>query len=175
MMNAFANRLKTAMSRNNTNLTNLSKISGISKPLISNYLSGNYEAKQQNIYKLAVALNVNPAWLMGMDVPMHDSNDFAFGLELEKIFSDISKELNIPIDELKTVFLGNGGNYMKNSIELNFDNLHTFFINYFKNQKYKKILKEKGLMDENENINEESLNKLLKIADMIDVINKKEN
>lgn len=42
-------------------------------------------------------------------------------------------------------------------------------------EEYKRILREKGLMDENENIDEESLNKLLKIADMIDVINKKEN
>lgn len=40
---------------------------------------------------------------------------------------------------------------------------------------YKKILREKGLMDENENIDEENLDKLLKIADMIDGINKKEN
>lgn len=40
---------------------------------------------------------------------------------------------------------------------------------------YKRILKEKGLMDENENIDEESLNKLLKIADMINGMNKKEN
>lgn len=44
-----------------------------------------------------------------------------------------------------------------------------------KHEEYKKILKEKGLMDDEENINEESLNKLLKIADMIDGINKKEN
>lgn len=44
-----------------------------------------------------------------------------------------------------------------------------------KHEEYKKILKEKGLMDDEENIDEESLNKLLKIADMIDVINKKEN
>jgi transcriptional regulator with XRE-family HTH domain len=43
------------------------------------------------------------------------------------------------------------------------------------NAEYKKILKEKGLMDDKENINDESLNKLLKIADMIDGINKKEN
>lgn len=42
-------------------------------------------------------------------------------------------------------------------------------------EEYKKILKEKGLMDDDENIDEESLNKLLKIADMIDGINKKEN
>lgn len=44
-----------------------------------------------------------------------------------------------------------------------------------KHEEYKKILKEKGLMDDKENIDEESLNKLLKIADMIDGINKKEN
>ncbi len=42
-------------------------------------------------------------------------------------------------------------------------------------EEYKKILREKGLMDENENINEENLNKLLKIADMIEGINKKED
>ena len=35
-------------------------------------------------------------------------------------------------------------------------------------QKYKQLLKDKGLMDENENINEESLNKLLKIADILE-------
>lgn len=33
---------------------------------------------------------------------------------------------------------------------------------------YKRILKEKGLMDENEIINEESLDKLIKIADMVE-------
>ena len=43
------------------------------------------------------------------------------------------------------------------------------------NNEYKQLLKNKGLMDENENIDEEKLNKLLKINDMIDGINKKEN
>lgn len=40
---------------------------------------------------------------------------------------------------------------------------------------YKRILKDKGLMDEEENIDEENLNKLLKIADVIEGINKKED
>ena len=40
---------------------------------------------------------------------------------------------------------------------------------------YKKILKEKGLMDDNNYINEENLDKLLKIAEMIDGLNKKKN
>lgn len=40
---------------------------------------------------------------------------------------------------------------------------------------YKAVLKEKGLMDQNDYIDEKNLNKLLKIADMIQDINKKED
>lgn len=40
-------------------------------------------------------------------------------------------------------------------------------------EKYKQILKSKGLMDENDNINEENLDKLLKIADMVEGLNQK--
>lgn len=39
---------------------------------------------------------------------------------------------------------------------------------------YKKILKEKGLMDKNDNIDEDNFNKLMKIADMMKEINNKE-
>lgn len=42
-----------------------------------------------------------------------------------------------------------------------------------KHKEYKRLLREKGLMDENENIDEEKLNKLLKITDMIDDIKDK--
>ncbi len=44
-------------------------------------------------------------------------------------------------------------------------------------KKYKKILKDKGLMDENEKIKEEDFNRLIKIADMIQetIEKKKEN
>lgn len=80
MIDTFANRLKQAMKIKDINLSKLSNITGISKPLISNYLSGNYKAKQQNIYKLAKALEVTPAWLMGYDVDINDTfvteNDF---------------------------------------------------------------------------------------------------
>lgn len=40
-------------------------------------------------------------------------------------------------------------------------------------KEYKKILKEKGLMDDNDYINEENLDKLMKIADMIESLDKK--
>ena len=39
-------------------------------------------------------------------------------------------------------------------------------------EQYKQILKDKGLMDENENINEEDFNKLMKIANMIQDLEK---
>lgn len=42
----------------------------IGKSSISTYLSGAYEPKQRNIYKIAKALDVSEAWLMGFDVPM---------------------------------------------------------------------------------------------------------
>ena len=38
---------------------------------------------------------------------------------------------------------------------------------------YKRILREKGLIDENDYINEENLNKLMQIVDMIDSLDKK--
>ena len=68
----------------------------------------------------------------------------------------IAELFNISLQDLIT-----GKNFMFNSSKEN-------------HEKYKKILKEKGLMDDNENIDEDSLNKLLKIADMIDGM-KKEN
>lgn len=42
------------------------------------------------------------------------------------------------------------------------------------NEKYKQILKNKGLMDENEAINEKNFDKLIQIADMIQGLNEKE-
>jgi repressor LexA len=42
----------------------------IGKSSISTYLTGEYEPKQRNVYRIAKALNVNEAWLMGHDVPM---------------------------------------------------------------------------------------------------------
>ena len=47
---------------------------GISKGALSSYISGRYVPKQNNIYLIAEALEVNEAWLMGADVPMERNN-----------------------------------------------------------------------------------------------------
>lgn len=48
---------------------------GISPSAINQYISGNFEPKQNNIYLLAKALNVNEAWLMGYDVSIERSDN----------------------------------------------------------------------------------------------------
>ncbi|WP_086350274.1 helix-turn-helix domain-containing protein [Candidatus Enterococcus clewellii] len=71
---SFAERLRQALNARNMKQITLSEKSGVSRSLISAYLKGNYEAKQDNVYFLAQALDVNEAWLMGFeDVPMDRS------------------------------------------------------------------------------------------------------
>lgn len=47
----------------------------LTKPQMTNYLKGSYEAKQDNVYALSLILDVDEAWLMGCDVPMERKND----------------------------------------------------------------------------------------------------
>lgn len=42
----------------------------LTKPQMSHYLKGDYDAKQDNLYALSLILNVDEAWLMGYDVPI---------------------------------------------------------------------------------------------------------
>lgn len=64
-MKNFTERLAYAMARKQINQADLSRASGIGKGSISNYLSGRFEPKGNNIYRLALALDVSPLWLDG--------------------------------------------------------------------------------------------------------------
>lgn len=66
-------RLREALSARNMLPIELSRLSGIGKSAISQYLSGKVTPKQDKIYKLAQALKVNESWLMGYDEPMEQS------------------------------------------------------------------------------------------------------
>lgn len=55
----------------------LVELTGIGKSSISTYLRGSYIPKQKNIYKMAKALNVNEAWLMGEDVDPTRQNAYS--------------------------------------------------------------------------------------------------
>ena len=70
LIDTFANRLKIAIKIRNIKPIKLSEKTGIDKSKISSYMSGRYKAKQDGIYLLANALDVNEIWLMGYDIPM---------------------------------------------------------------------------------------------------------
>ena len=72
-------RLREALSARNMLPIELSRLSGIGKSAISQYLSGKVTPKQDKIYKLAQALKVNESWLMGYDEPMEQSPAPALG------------------------------------------------------------------------------------------------
>ena len=75
LVDTFSNRLNTAMRIRNIKATELSAKTGIAKSSLSEYINGKYEAKQDGVYLLARALDVNEAWLMGLDVPMERTTD----------------------------------------------------------------------------------------------------
>lgn len=69
-----AERMKIALKQSNMKQVELSRLTGIDKGSISNYLYGKYEPKSDAINKMAIALNVSEMWLWGYDVPMDREN-----------------------------------------------------------------------------------------------------
>ena len=65
----FAERIQEIMEDTGATVTELSIKTGINASTISRYISGKFEPKQDRLNKIADALDVNPAWLMGEDVP----------------------------------------------------------------------------------------------------------
>ena len=76
LKNVFSERLKYAMELRGMKSAELSRRTKIDKGQISSYRSGRYAAGPENLYELAFALRVSPAWLMGCEnVPM-EVNDW---------------------------------------------------------------------------------------------------
>lgn len=63
-MTDFGIRLKQVMDEKGISASELSRASNVGKNLISYYIHGRCLAKQDKIYMLAKALNVDPGWLM---------------------------------------------------------------------------------------------------------------
>lgn len=66
----FAERLKTALEIKDITKAELSRLTGISRSSLTRYAKGDWEGKQDAVYAIAQALNINEAWLMGYDAPM---------------------------------------------------------------------------------------------------------
>ena len=63
-------RIAKALSIRGMRQYELCQKTNIPKSAISQYISGAFEPKQDRIYLISQALNVDPVWLMGYDVPM---------------------------------------------------------------------------------------------------------
>ena len=93
-------RLREALTARNMLPIELSRLSGIGKSAISQYLSGKVTPKQDKIYKLAQALKVNESWLMGYDEPMEQSPAPASG-DLPDLTPKDEREIMHLMDDMK--------------------------------------------------------------------------
>lgn len=119
MKETFDKRLKQAMIIRNVKQVDLVNKTKIGKSSISQYISGEYKPKQKNIFKLATALNVSEAWLMGYDVPMERIDIDIFSNKERELLDSFNKlndlgknEAVKRVDELTLI-----DTYTKNEIE----------------------------------------------------------
>lgn len=73
-MEPFASRLQRLMEEKGIKQTELCAQTGIGKSAISEYISGKYEPKQKNIFKIATVLGVEPSYLMGINSEKSNSS-----------------------------------------------------------------------------------------------------
>lgn len=71
----FLKRLESAMRMSNMRQVDLSKLSGIPKGQLSQYMTGKYVPKKSTLKRIADTLGVSELWLMGYDVPMTAEKD----------------------------------------------------------------------------------------------------
>ena len=93
LVSNFAERLKLALELRNIKATKLSELTNVNKSTISQYLSGEYEAKKERIELFAEVLNVNELWLRGYDLPMENEDD--------KEKDILIKEYQLSADEIR--------------------------------------------------------------------------
>ncbi len=65
-IDTFANRLSKAIIIRNIKPVELAEKTGISKSKISSYMSGRFKAKQDGVFLLSQALNVDPRLVNGL-------------------------------------------------------------------------------------------------------------
>ena len=70
-----ATRIARALSIRGMKQSELCAKTKIPKSAMSQYISGAFEPKQDRVFLISQALNVDPVWLMGYDVPMEKKEE----------------------------------------------------------------------------------------------------
>ena len=98
MESTFQKRLLEAMDMRGVKAADLSRLSGLSKAQISQYMNGRHEARQIALHKLAVALCVSESWLMGCEVSVEREEKPTYSTmteeekEMHRLFQSVPKE-----------------------------------------------------------------------------------
>ena len=87
-MATFASRLREALDMNHMTAAELSRRTGISEGQISQYLKGDYLAKQDKVNAISKVLGVSPNWLMAFDEP----NPQLLAEEVRVVFNSLSAD-----------------------------------------------------------------------------------
>lgn len=67
---SFGERLIQLIDSKGIKKADIARMANIDRASITHYINGDYEAKQDAVYRIALAFNVSETWLMGYDVPM---------------------------------------------------------------------------------------------------------
>lgn len=82
-------RLNEALKYRNINASQLAERSGLNKSSICRYLNGERIPRSDAIHKMATALNVDPSYILGYNVPM--TADHAIELDEQKLLIEVDK------------------------------------------------------------------------------------
>lgn len=98
------NRIREALSIRNMKQVELQEKSGVDKAAINHYIKQRYQPKQQALFAMAKALNVNEMWLAGYDVDMErnvvDKNSSEVAALFDRILRD-KKLFNLTLNLTK--------------------------------------------------------------------------
>lgn len=95
----IADRIGEALKAKGMRPSALCRAAHIPQSSLSLYLSGSYEPKQDRVYAMASALNVDVAWLLGYDVPMG-----TFASNIKEETETVSEELTQKERQLLELF-----------------------------------------------------------------------
>lgn len=96
MKTTFGERLQMALDYRNKKASELANGTGLSQPLISQYLKDKFEAKNDKALLIARYLNVSVLWLMGLDDNMIDDS-------IITVDSNTKKQEDIHINSLDII------------------------------------------------------------------------
>lgn len=90
----FMFRLRDSMHKKGISMSELSRLSGVGKADIHNYLTAKYVAKQDKCYLLAKALDVDPGWLMTGVEPEENNEDRSIVIPDTDMFRKIMENMS---------------------------------------------------------------------------------